>query len=132
MTRTTAGTTADTTAGAAGVRAAPAAVRERDLTLPAAGCVTDIRLPDPCWAPDARTVAVSLSAPGGQACVTAPACGTQTTSAVGGRYTVHVPAGTYALQASDAGALTAARTVVAAPAAVIRAPIGQMTSVPSR
>jgi len=67
---------------------------------------------------------VSLSAPGGQACVTAPACGTQTTSAVGGRYTVHVPAGTYALQASDAGALTAARTVVAAPAAVIRAPIG--------
>jgi dipeptidyl aminopeptidase/acylaminoacyl peptidase len=38
-------------------------VRERDLTLPAAGCVTDIRLPDPCWAPDARTVAVSISAP---------------------------------------------------------------------
>ena len=33
MTRTTAGTTADTTAGAAGVRAAPAAVRVRDLTV---------------------------------------------------------------------------------------------------
>src|SRR5580698_7447913 len=39
-------------------------VRERDLTLPAAGCVTDIRLPDPCWAPDARAVAFSISAPG--------------------------------------------------------------------
>jgi dipeptidyl aminopeptidase/acylaminoacyl peptidase len=38
--------------------------RERDLTLPAAGCVTDIRLPDPCWAPDARAIAFSISAPG--------------------------------------------------------------------
>ncbi len=38
--------------------------RERDLALPAAGCVTDIRLPDPCWAPDARAVALSVSAPG--------------------------------------------------------------------
>jgi dipeptidyl aminopeptidase/acylaminoacyl peptidase len=35
----------------------------RDLALPAAGCVTDIRLPDPCWAPDARAVALSISAP---------------------------------------------------------------------
>jgi dipeptidyl aminopeptidase/acylaminoacyl peptidase len=37
--------------------------RLRDLALPAAGCVTDIRLPDPCWAPDARAVALSISAP---------------------------------------------------------------------
>jgi len=69
-------------------------------------------------------IPVSLNAPGGDSCATAPACGTQTTSAVDGRYTVHVPAGTYALQASDAGALTAPRTIVAAPAAVTRAPIG--------
>jgi protease II len=37
--------------------------RVRDLALPAAGCVTDIRLPDPCWAPDAGAVALSISAP---------------------------------------------------------------------
>jgi protease II len=37
--------------------------RQRDLALPAGGCVTDIRLPDPCWAPDARAVALSISAP---------------------------------------------------------------------
>jgi dipeptidyl aminopeptidase/acylaminoacyl peptidase len=37
--------------------------RVRNLVLPAAGCVTDIRLPDPCWAPDARAVALSISAP---------------------------------------------------------------------
>ncbi len=35
----------------------------RDLALPAAGCVSDIRLPDPCWAPDARAVVLSISAP---------------------------------------------------------------------
>jgi dipeptidyl aminopeptidase/acylaminoacyl peptidase len=37
--------------------------RVRDLALPAAGCVTDIRLPDPVWSPDGRTVAISVSAP---------------------------------------------------------------------
>jgi len=37
--------------------------RLRDLVLPVPGCVTDIRLPDPCWAPDARAVALSISAP---------------------------------------------------------------------
>jgi dipeptidyl aminopeptidase/acylaminoacyl peptidase len=37
--------------------------RQRDLSLPAAGCVTDIRLPGPRWAPDSRTLAVSISAP---------------------------------------------------------------------
>jgi protease II len=35
----------------------------RDLTLPAVGCVTDIRLPDPCWAPDSRTLALSITSP---------------------------------------------------------------------
>jgi dipeptidyl aminopeptidase/acylaminoacyl peptidase len=35
----------------------------RDLKLPAAGCVTDIRLPDPVWAPAARAVALSISGP---------------------------------------------------------------------
>ena len=39
-------------------------VRLREVALPAAGCMTDIRLPDPCWAPDARAVALSISAPG--------------------------------------------------------------------
>ncbi len=34
----------------------------RDLTLPAAGCVSDIRLPDPCWAPGSDAVALSISA----------------------------------------------------------------------
>jgi dienelactone hydrolase len=37
--------------------------RLRDLSLPAAGCVTDIRLPGPRWAPDSRTLALSISAP---------------------------------------------------------------------
>jgi dipeptidyl aminopeptidase/acylaminoacyl peptidase len=36
----------------------------RDLALPAVGCVTNIRLPDPCWAPDSQTIALSISAPG--------------------------------------------------------------------
>jgi len=35
----------------------------RDLTLPAVGCVSDIRLPDPCWAPGSRTLALSISSP---------------------------------------------------------------------
>jgi protease II len=38
--------------------------QRRDLALPAVGCVTDIRLPDPCWAPDSRTIALSISAAG--------------------------------------------------------------------
>jgi Carboxypeptidase regulatory-like domain len=67
---------------------------------------------------------VSLSGVGGDACATAPACGTQTTSAADGRYTVHVPAGTYAVQVSDAGALTPAQTVTATAGAVVQAPIG--------
>jgi protease II len=37
--------------------------RVRDLALPAYASVTDIRLPDPCWAPDGRGVALSVSAP---------------------------------------------------------------------
>jgi len=36
--------------------------RLRELTLPAVGSVTDIRLPDPCWAPDARAITFSISA----------------------------------------------------------------------
>jgi dipeptidyl aminopeptidase/acylaminoacyl peptidase len=39
-------------------------VHVRDLALPAVGCVTNIRLPDPCWAPDSRTIALSISAVG--------------------------------------------------------------------
>jgi protease II len=37
--------------------------RLRGLELPASGCVTDIRLPDPCWAPDGSAIALSVSAP---------------------------------------------------------------------
>jgi dipeptidyl aminopeptidase/acylaminoacyl peptidase len=37
--------------------------RLRGLELPASGCVTDIRLPDPCWAPDGSMIALSVSAP---------------------------------------------------------------------
>jgi dipeptidyl aminopeptidase/acylaminoacyl peptidase len=33
----------------------------RELILPAVGCVTDMRLPDPRWAPDSRTLALSIS-----------------------------------------------------------------------
>ena len=66
---------------------------------------------------------VTLSAPGGDDCSTAPACGTDTSTAQNGRYTMYVPAGTYTLQTSDAGQSTAARTVVAQAGAVIHAPI---------
>ena len=58
-------------------------------------------------------IAVSLTAAAGSACSTAPACETETASGSGGRYTLHVPAGTYSVQASDAGRPTAAQTVVA-------------------
>ena len=34
----------------------------RDIPLPAAGCVTDIPLPDPRWSPDGRAVAMSIAA----------------------------------------------------------------------
>jgi dipeptidyl aminopeptidase/acylaminoacyl peptidase len=34
----------------------------RDIPLPAAGCVTDAPLPDPCWSPDGRAVAMSIAA----------------------------------------------------------------------
>ena len=34
----------------------------RDVPLPAAGCITDIPLPDPCWSADSRTVAMSIAA----------------------------------------------------------------------
>jgi dipeptidyl aminopeptidase/acylaminoacyl peptidase len=33
-----------------------------DVPLPAAGCVTDVPLPDPCWSPDSNAVAMSISA----------------------------------------------------------------------
>ena len=66
---------------------------------------------------------VIIGSPEGDACSTSPACGTDTTSGASGRYTVHVPAGTYTLQTSDAGQSTAARTVVARAGAVSDAPI---------
>ena len=66
---------------------------------------------------------VILSSPEGDGCSTAPACGTDTSSGQDGRYTVYVPAGTYVLQASDAGQPTTGRTVVAPAGAVIRASI---------
>ncbi len=34
----------------------------RDVPLPAAGCVTAIRLPDPRWSPDGRAIAMSIAA----------------------------------------------------------------------
>jgi protease II len=34
----------------------------RDVPLPAAGCVTAIRLPDPHWSPDGRAIAMSIAA----------------------------------------------------------------------
>jgi protease II len=34
----------------------------RDVPLPAAGCVTHIRLPDPHWSPDGRAIAMSIDA----------------------------------------------------------------------
>jgi protease II len=34
----------------------------RDIPLPAAGCVTAIRLPDPRWSPDGRAIAMSIAA----------------------------------------------------------------------
>lgn len=67
---------------------------------------------------------ITLSSPDGADCSTSPACGTATSSGPNGRYTVYVPAGTYTLQTSDAGQLTAAQTVVAHAGAVIRTPIG--------
>ncbi|HBW20317.1 MAG: S9 family peptidase [Streptosporangiaceae bacterium] len=36
--------------------------RLRDVPLPAAGCVTGGPLPEPCWSPDSRAVALSVSA----------------------------------------------------------------------
>jgi hypothetical protein len=67
---------------------------------------------------------ITLSAPGGDDCSTSPACGTDTTSGHGGRYTVSVPPGTYTVQTVDAGQPSAAQTVVAQAGAVIHAPIG--------
>lgn len=68
-------------------------------------------------------VAVTLSASGGSACATAPACGTETSSGSTGHYTLHVPAGTYALQASDAGQPTATQTVDAQAGATVHVPV---------
>jgi len=34
----------------------------RDVPLPAAGCVTHIRMPDPHWSPDGRAIAMSIAA----------------------------------------------------------------------
>jgi protease II len=36
----------------------------RDVPLPAAGCVTDVPLPDPSWSPDGRAIAMSIAAAG--------------------------------------------------------------------
>jgi hypothetical protein len=66
---------------------------------------------------------VTLSSPDGDACSSAPACGTDTSSGQNGRYTMYVPAGTYTLQVSDAGQSTAARTIVAQAGTVIHASI---------
>jgi Carboxypeptidase regulatory-like domain len=66
---------------------------------------------------------VTIGSPDGDDCSTSPACGTQTSAAPNGRYTVYVTAGTYTLQASDAGQPTSARTVSAQAGAVLRAPI---------
>jgi hypothetical protein len=68
-------------------------------------------------------IPVSLTAPGGSACATAPACGTETASGTKGRYALHVPAGTYTLQASDAGQPTAAQTVDARAGSSIHVPV---------
>jgi dipeptidyl aminopeptidase/acylaminoacyl peptidase len=34
----------------------------RDVPLPAAGCVTHVRMPDPHWSPDGRAIAMSIAA----------------------------------------------------------------------
>jgi hypothetical protein len=68
-------------------------------------------------------IPVSLSATGGSACSTAPACGAEVASGVKGRYTLHLPAGTYSLQASDAGSPTPAATIVARAGATVHAGI---------
>ena len=60
-------------------------------------------------------IQLTLTAPGGNGCSTAPACGTELASGANGGYAVNVPAGTYSLQASDAGASTAAQSVDARP-----------------
>ncbi len=61
---------------------------------------------------------VSLSAAAG--CATAPACATQTAARPDGRFTLHVPAGSYRVRAPDAGRSTVARTVTPTSGAVAR------------
>jgi dipeptidyl aminopeptidase/acylaminoacyl peptidase len=53
----------DDGASALSLHDAATGARVRGLELPASGCVTDIRLPDPCWAPDGSAIALSVSAP---------------------------------------------------------------------
>jgi Carboxypeptidase regulatory-like domain len=56
-------------------------------------------------------IPVMLTAAGAGNCAMAPACGTAVASGANGGYTMHVPAGTYSLQVSDAGQAVAAQTV---------------------
>jgi hypothetical protein len=58
---------------------------------------------------------VTLTAAGGSACATAPACGTEVATGGNGAYTLYLPAGTYSLHATDAGQPTAAQPVEAQP-----------------
>jgi Carboxypeptidase regulatory-like domain len=109
-----------TAAGGAAVRAGGIATANAQMNAPVAtitGTVTGAHGGPLAGMP------VTLSAPGGDACTSAPACGSDTSTAQNGRYTMYVPAGTYTLQTSDAGQSAAARAVVAQAGAVIHAPI---------
>jgi dipeptidyl aminopeptidase/acylaminoacyl peptidase len=53
----------DDGASALALHDAATGARLRELQLPASGCITDARLPDPRWAPDSAAIALSVSGP---------------------------------------------------------------------
>ena len=53
----------DDGASALALRDASTGRRLRDVTLPARGCVRDVRIPDPVWAPDSDSIVMSLTGP---------------------------------------------------------------------
>jgi hypothetical protein len=117
-------------AGAPGAAAATAHVTVRAgrlvtaglrLTAPVATVTGVVRAPHEGAAPG---IPVSLTAAAGSACATAPACGTQVATGARGRYTLHVPAGSYSLSATDAGTATVPQAVVARAGATAHVAIG--------